>query len=81
MFIFADLAILEYHESADELTDNKRIDMVSAIYRPIAETHIADDDPSVNFANADNSKVGQDFLHEGKGLDFFCEILTQQQTP
>ena len=24
MFIFADLAILEYHESADELADNKK---------------------------------------------------------
>ena len=76
MFIFADLAILEYHESADELADNKRIDMVSATYRPIAETHIADDDPSVNFANADNSKVGQDFSSQARALISFANSYT-----
>ena len=76
MFIFADLAILEYHESADELADNKSTDMVSATYRPIAETHIADDDPGVNFATADNSKIGQDFSSEARALISFANSYT-----
>ena len=76
MFIFADLAILEYHESAEELADNKRTVLVQATYRPIAETHIADDNPGVNFVNADNSKVGQDFSSEARALISFANSYT-----
>ena len=76
MFIFADLAILEYHESAEELTDNKRTVLVQATYRPFAETHIADDNPGVNFVNADNSKVGQDFSSEARALISFANSYT-----